>query len=77
MYDAGCGGKPYNVNVQICCGGDIKRKPRVQPACCEKTAYSKQTHKCVNGIVERKSQQSDGQDSGSETQKRSKYALMF
>ncbi|KAI0218049.1 hypothetical protein LSAT2_030213 [Lamellibrachia satsuma] len=51
-----CGGRPYNVNVQICCGGDIKRKPRVQPACCEKTAYSKQTHKRCNRNVERKIQ---------------------
>ena len=73
MYDAGCGGGQYNVNVQICCRGEINRKPRAQPNCCEKTAYSKQTHKCVNGNVVRKSQQSHGQGSGSGTQYPSKY----
>ena len=62
------------MNVQICCRGDIKRKPRVQPDCCEKAAYSKQTHKCVNGNVERKSQQSNGPSGGSGTKNRSKYA---
>ena len=77
VCDAGCSNRPYNVNVQICCGGDINRKPRVQPACCEKTAYSKQTHKCVNGNVEDKSQQSHGHGSGSGTQFPSKYALTF
>ncbi|KAI0218151.1 hypothetical protein LSAT2_030120, partial [Lamellibrachia satsuma] len=62
----GCGGRQYNVNVQICCGDEIRRQPRVQPACCGKWAYSKRAHKCVNGYVQKKRQQGQGQQSGSQ-----------
>ncbi|KAI0213569.1 hypothetical protein LSAT2_001376 [Lamellibrachia satsuma] len=43
-----CANRVYPSNAYICCIDQVQGKP-IDPACCGKLAYSKLSHKCVDG----------------------------
>ena len=53
-YDADkficCSGRLYP-SIYICCDGQVQGAP-IEPACCNKFAFSRLTHKCVDGRLE-------------------------
>lgn len=45
-----CSARIYPCIVYMCCDGQVQGRP-IEPACCNKFAYSRLSHKCVSGIL--------------------------